>query len=49
VVDRARASNKKVVIINGGPTERDQYAHIILRGDISRILTDLVARAGFPT
>lgn len=49
VVDRARAANKKVIIINGGPTERDHYAHLILRGGISQILGELVARAGFPT
>lgn len=49
VVDRARAAGKTVVIINGGPTERDHLAHVFLRGDISAILTDLVARAEFPT
>jgi len=46
VVDRARASNSKVAIINGGPTERDQFAHVTLRGGISPILTELVHRAG---
>jgi NAD-dependent deacetylase len=49
VVDRAKDAGKKVVIINGGPTERDRYADLILQGDITRILTDLVVRAGFPT
>jgi len=49
VVDRARDAGKKVVIVNGGPTERDHFANLILQGDITRILTDLVARAGFPT
>ncbi len=49
VVDRARASDSRVVIINGGPTERDHYAHLILAGGISEILTELVARAEFPT
>ena len=49
VVDRARAAGKPVVIINGGPTERDHLASVFLKGDISSILTDLVARAGFPT
>lgn len=49
VVDRARDAGKKVVIVNGGPTERDHFASLILQGDITRILTDLVARAGFPT
>jgi NAD-dependent deacetylase len=46
VVDRARASNSKVAIINGGPTERDRFAHVTLRGGISPILTELVHRAG---
>lgn len=49
VVDRARGNGKTVVIINGGPTERDHLAHVFLEGDISSILTDLVARAEFPT
>ncbi len=49
VVERARAAGRTVVIVNGGETERDRYANVILRGDISTILTDLVARAGFPT
>ena len=49
VVDRANAAGRKVIIVNGEPTERDHYAHLILQGDITRILTDLVARAGFPT
>ena len=44
-----RSAGKKVIIVNGGPTERDHYANLILQGDITRILTDLVARAGFPT
>jgi NAD-dependent deacetylase len=46
VVDRARASDSKVAIINGGPTERDRYAHVLLRGGISPILSDLLQRAG---
>ena len=49
VVDRARAADSRVIIINGGPTERDRYADLILQGGITEILTDLVARAGFPT
>jgi len=49
VVERARAAGKKVVIVNGAATERDHFAHLFLKGDISRILTDLVVRAGFPT
>lgn len=49
VVERACHAGKKVIIVNGGPTERDRYADLILQGDITRILTDLVARAGFPT
>lgn len=46
VVERARAAQAQVVIINGEPTERDRYAHICLRGSISPILNDLVVRAG---
>jgi NAD-dependent deacetylase len=46
VVDRARASDAKVAIINGGPTERDRYAHVLLRGGISPILSALLERAG---
>ena len=49
VVDRAKANGSTVVIINGGPTERDHLAHVFLEGDISSILTDLVSRAEFPT
>ena len=49
VVDRARDAGRKIIIVNGGPTERDRYADLILQGDITRILTDVVARAGFPT
>jgi NAD-dependent deacetylase len=49
VVDRAKASGKTVVIINGGPTERDYLASVFLKGDISSILTELVSRAEFPT
>ncbi|MEY3805527.1 MAG: NAD-dependent deacetylase [Actinomycetota bacterium] len=49
VVERARASQSRVAIINGGPTERDRYAHLCLRGSISPILTDLVRRAGLET
>ena len=49
VVDRARDAGKKIIIVNGGPTERDRFADVILQGDITRILTDLVARAGFLT
>ena len=49
VVERARAAGRIVVIVNGGETERDRFANVILRGDISATLTQLVARAGFPT
>ncbi len=49
VVDRARSKGKPVVIINGGPTDRDHLATVFLKGDISSILTDLVSRAEFPT
>lgn len=46
VVERARAAGARVVIVNGGPTERDRYAHQILTGGITPILRDLVTRVG---
>ena len=49
VVDRARAAGRRVVIVNGGPTERDRYADLILTGSITPILTALADRAEFPT
>ena len=49
VVDRARAAGRRIVIINGDPTERDAYASLILRGSITPILTALVDGAEFPT
>ena len=48
VVDRARAAGRRIVIINGGPTERDMYADVILEGSITPIITSLVDIAGFP-
>ena len=48
VVDRARAAGRRIVIINGGPTERDRYADVILEGSITPIITSLVDLAGFP-
>ena len=47
VVERARAAGARVVIVNGGPTERDRYAHRILTGSISPILRNLVTRVGW--
>lgn len=48
VVPRAKAARRKVVIINGDPTEMDRFADELLLGPISPILTTLVALAGFP-
>lgn len=32
----------KIIIINGSPTEYDAYAHVVLNGSISDILTELI-------
>jgi NAD-dependent deacetylase len=47
MVPIARNSGARVVIVNGGPTEMDPLAHVLLRGDISDLLGRLVERAGF--
>ena len=44
-IARAKAAGARTVIINGQPTERDQYASASLRGDISELLPTLVFRA----
>lgn len=44
-IARAKAAGARTVIINGQPTERDQYASASLRGDISELLPELVFRA----
>lgn len=43
-IARARAAGARTVIINDQPTERDQYASVSLRGDISEFLPELVWR-----
>lgn len=43
VVERARAAGARVVILNGEPTERDRYGHVLLRGGISPTLSHLVS------
>jgi NAD-dependent deacetylase len=48
-IGRARAAGARTVIINAQPTERDQFASAILRGDISDLLPELVDRALWPT
>lgn len=47
VVPRARAAHARVVIVNGEPTAMDRFAHAVLVGSITPILTGLVQRAGF--
>lgn len=49
MVPRARNAGAPVVIVNGDETEMDEYASLVLRGGITPILADLVARAEFPT
>lgn len=44
-IARARAAGARTVIINGQPTDRDQFANVSLRGDISEFLPTLVFRA----
>ena len=44
-IARARAAGARTVIINGQPTDRDQFATVSLRGDISEFLPTLVFRA----
>lgn len=43
VVPRARANGALVVIVNDEPTERDRFAHAVLRGSISEFLPHLVS------
>lgn len=44
VVPRARANGAVVVIVNDEPTDRDRYAHAIMRGSIGDFLPYLVQR-----
>lgn len=46
VVPRAKASGAVVVIINNEPTDRDRFAHAIVRGSISEFLPRLVQPRG---
>jgi len=41
-VPRAKAAGAKVVIVNGGPTEMDRFADVVVQGDISEVLPLLV-------
>lgn len=45
-VPRAKAAGARVVIVNGGPTDMDRYADVVVNGDISEVLPALVE---FPT
>jgi len=38
----ARRAGASVAIVNGSETEMDHVAHVVLRGDISEVLTELV-------
>ena len=46
VVPLAKANGAGVVIVNGSPTAMDDLADLVLRGDISQLLTTLVGRGG---
>jgi NAD-dependent deacetylase len=43
LVPRAAARGVPVVILNGGPTEQDELADVVVRGSISELLPALVA------
>ena len=45
LLPRARSAGARTVIINGQATERDRFATVCLRGDISSFLTTLVAQS----
>ena len=49
MVPRAKATGSHVIIVNGGPTEMDHYAHVVLQGGITPILRALFAGVEFPT
>jgi len=42
MVPTARQSGARIVILNGGPTEMDALADVVLRGGISEVLPELV-------
>ncbi len=44
-VPRARAAGAQVVIVNGGATAMDRYAHHLLVGQIGDVLPELVGRS----
>ncbi len=41
-VPRAKAAGASIVIVNGGPTEMDRYADVIINGDIGEVLPQIV-------
>jgi NAD-dependent deacetylase len=42
VVPRAKAAGARVIIINGEPTKMDQYADVLLVGNIGDVLPAVV-------
>ena len=42
VVPRARQSGAGVIIVNGEPTAMDQLADVVVRGDITEVLCELI-------
>lgn len=42
-VPRAKAAGARIVIVNGGPTEMDRFADVIVHGDIGEVLPRIVA------
>ena len=45
-VPRAKAAGAKIVIVNGGPTEMDRFADVIVNGDIGEVLPRIVQLPG---
>jgi NAD-dependent deacetylase len=46
LVPIAHSSGARVVIVNGGPTEYDTVADIVVRGSIGDVLPEIVRRSG---
>jgi len=42
IVPRAKANGAHVIIVNGQPTDMDQYADIVINADIGTVLPQIV-------
>ena len=49
MVPRAKATDSRIIIVNGDPTDMDRYAHVVLNGGITPILQTLFGGVEFPT